>query len=284
MKALVLGSQGMAGHMIAGWLMEQGWNVTGFARSSEGICPTVVGNAEDYESVAAQIEMGTFDVVINAIGLLNQFVDLNPERGIYLNAEFPHKLAETCHKTGSRLIHISTDCVFSGKRGSYTESDIPDAQSLYGRTKRKGEVIDRENLTIRTSIVGPELKKKGIGLYHWFMQQNGEVNGYQRVLWSGVTTLELARFVGKVANTGVSGLWHLSNNTTVSKYDLLCLFNQYARYDQITIHPVDEPVSDKSLLCTRTDFSYSVPDYVEMVRSMGDWMRQHRDWYRQYKL
>ena len=284
MNALVLGSHGMAGHMIAGYLMEHGWNVTGFARQSAGVCPTVTGDAENYEFVADLIRTEKYRVVINAIGVLNQFVDKNPERGTYLNAAFPHRLAVDCHEAGCRLIHISTDCVFSGDKGAYTESDEPDACSLYGRTKMQGEVIDDENLTIRTSIVGPELKKYGIGLYHWFMQQDGQVNGYRKVVWSGVTTLELAKFIEQVASAEVTGLWHLSNNASISKYDLLCLFNRYARRDEIAIHPVDLPVCDKSLLCTRRDFSYVVPSYEEMMQEMGDWMRQHREWYSQYRI
>ena len=284
MNALVLGSHGMAGHMIAAWLMIHGWNVTGFARCSEGICPTIAGDAENYESLAALIRSGNYDVVINAIGMLNQFVDQYPERGYFLNAEFPHRLVKDCKTAGCQLIHISTDCVFSGKKGAYTESDTPDAPSLYGRTKQQGEIIDNENLTIRTSIVGPELKADGIGLYHWFMQQNGIVNGYRKVLWSGVTTLELARFIEKAAEAKLTGLWHLSNNKKISKYDLLCLFNLYARRERLTIYPVDLPVCDKSLLCTRTDFSYQVPDYETMVRQMGVWMRQHQKWYLQYRI
>ena len=114
------------------------------------------------------------------------------------------------------------------------------------------------------------------------MQQDGQVNGYRKVVWSGVTTLELAKFIEQVASAEVTGLWHLSNNASISKYDLLCLFNRYARRDEIAIHPVDLPVCDKSLLCTRRDFSYVVPSYEEMMQKMGDWMRQHREWYSQY--
>lgn len=283
MRVLVLGSHGMAGHMIAAWLKECGWDVTGFARQASTICQTVVGDAENYEIVHSLIETGAYQLVVNAIGLLNQAVDRNPQRGTHLNAELPHRLARSCHGAGCQLVHISTDCVFSGKKGSYEEEDFPDATSLYGQTKSRGEVVDDENLTIRTSIVGPELKENGIGLYHWFMKQDGEVHGYRKVLWSGVTTLELAKFIEKAAGC-VTGRWHLTNNTAISKYELLRLFNQYARKDKVAIEPVDEPVCDKSLRCTRRDFSYAVPEYEKMVQDMGAWIRQHREWYHGYRI
>ncbi len=284
MKYLILGSEGMAGHMIACYLKERGHEVTGFARRKSWCCPTIIGDACDEVFLKKIFSDSHFDIVVNAIGILNQTVDRDLEEGIYLNAKFPHIIAELCAVSSSRLIHISTDCVFSGKKGKYREDDISDAQSNYGKTKRDGEVIDDINLTVRTSIVGPELKKDGTGLYHWFMNQKGQISGYRKAFWSGVTTLELAKFIEKVAPVSVTGLYHLSNNKAITKYDLLMLFNKFCHKNFIDIYPVDEPVCDKSLLCTRKDFIYQVPSYQEMIQDMGVWIGSHRSLYKNYEV
>ena len=126
----------------------------------------------DKSEVKKTIHSAHYDYIINGVGVLNKFVDANPSDGIYLNSVFPHFLADCIKDSDTKLIHISTDCVFEGTKGCYTEQDIPDATSYYGRSKALGEVVDDKNLTIRTSIIGTELKKNGIGLFHWFLNQS----------------------------------------------------------------------------------------------------------------
>ena len=191
-------------------------------------------------------------------------------------------LADCCDKVGAKLIHISTDCVFSGKKGDYIESDVADEVSAYGRTKLLGEVTHGNHLTIRTSIIGPELKSDGIGLFHWFMYQQGQVSGYAHVMWSGVTTIELAKAIDFAAKQDISGLLFLSNNTKISKYDLLGMFNKAFRNPLLKINRENTIQSDKSFLCTRDDFVYNVPDYQTMVELMKKWMFDHKNWYQQY--
>ena len=169
MKYLILGVNGMAGHMVAQYLLEQKHDVTGFAKKESAICKTIIGDACRKDELLDAITADDFDVVVNCIGVLNTAVDKKLSDGIYLNSVFPHFLAEKLENTKSKLIHISTDCVFEGTKGKYTEEDLPDATSYYGRSKALGEVCDNRNLTIRTSIIGPELKENGIGLFHWFM-------------------------------------------------------------------------------------------------------------------
>lgn len=169
---LILGVNGMAGHVIAQYLLEQGHTVYGFARQESSVCETMIGDATIKEDVRQALQAHPYDYVVNAIGVLNNFVDEHPADGIYLNSVLPHFLAEELADTKTKLIHISTDCVFEGDKGRYSEMDRPNAISYYGRSKALGEVIDDRNLTIRTSIIGPELKKDGIGLFHWFMRQN----------------------------------------------------------------------------------------------------------------
>ena len=284
MKYLILGANGMAGHMLAAWLSVQGMEVLGFAGSPSPICETIIGDARDEATIHRVLELSDADVVVNAIGLLNKAVDRNIAAGIYLNSYLPQMLAEACERLKKKFVHISTDCVFTGTKGEYTESSIPDEISLYGRTKCLGETTLGTALTLRTSIIGPELKENGIGLFHWFMSQRGEVGGYCRVLWSGVTTLELAHAIKEAVRQNVKGLYHLTNGKKISKYELLSMFNQYCRKDncRVKIHPLDEPISDKTLISIRRDFIYSVPTYEQMVQDMAVWIKEHLSLYRQY--
>ncbi len=197
MRIIVFGANGMAGHMVALYLQEQGHEVTGFVKRKNDMFPCIEGNAMDTKLVKEILagESINYDIIINCIGILNKAVDAKLAEGIYINSVLPHLLEECVSGTKTRVIHISSDCVFSGNTGHYRENSHPDAESYYGRTKALGELGDGNNLTIRTSIVGPELKKDGIGLFHWFMSQTGFVNGFTEVIWSGVTTLELAKAI-----------------------------------------------------------------------------------------
>lgn len=282
MKYLILGVNGMAGHMIAGYLLEQGYEVTGFAREDYGICKTIIGDALRHTDVYTAILSGEFDVVINAIGVLNKAVDENLKDGIYINSYLPHFVASCCDEAGVKLIHISSDCVYLGNSAGYIETDAPNETSYYGRTKFLGEVMYGDHLTIRTSIIGPEIKNYGVGLFHWFMKQTGEVNGYLHVMWSGVTTLELAKAVEKAAACNLKGLYFLSNNVPIAKHDLLVLFNKYCRREKVEISKSDFPISNRLLICTRKDFEYVVPSYEEMVAEMAVWIGNHKDLYSQY--
>ncbi len=281
MRFLILGSSGMAGHIVSAYLGQQGHTVTGFARTSSPIRRTILGDASDSQKLRQVLHTEPFDCVINCIGVLNRAVDADISQGIYLNSLLPHLIAD-CISPSQMLVHISTDCVFSGAKGQYTESDIPDEVSLYGRTKALGEVVDERNLTIRTSIVGPELKQNGVGLFHWFMSQTGEIKGYTKAIWSGVTTLELAKAIERAAMEHWHGLYHLTNNQTICKYDLLHLFARYCRSSPISIVPEETFICDKSIQSTR-ECRYNVPSYETMVSELSDWIRTHPDLYRNYK-
>lgn len=284
MKYLILGINGMAGHILAQYLIEQGHTVQGFAREHSPVCNTIIGDARNEQDIMAALKSDTYDYVINCIGVLNKFVDANLADGIYLNSVLPHFIAKQLKGTNTKLIHISTDCVFEGTKGKYTEDDIPDATSYYGRSKALGEVIDEKNLTIRTSIIGPELKSNGIGLFHWFMSQQDKVYGYEKVVWSGVTTLQLAKAIEQDIITPQTGLYHLVNNEDISKHDLLVLFNQYCREEPIEIGKNNTLVNDKTLRNTRAYQPFTVPSYEVMVQEMSEWMQSHPELYKQYRI
>jgi len=284
MDFLVLGAGGMAGHTIGLYLTERGHTVTGFDRKPVTYCRSVVGDAERPDTLDPIIADGHFDVVINCIGLLNWFAEARHASAVYLNSYLPHHLADLTRETPTRIIHMSTDCVFSGDRGSYTETDAPDGRSFYDRSKALGELDDDKNLTLRNSIIGPDTNPAGIGLLNWFMQQRGEIQGYRRAMWTGLTTLELAKAMEAAAAEGAHGLYNMVYDEPISKYDLLGLLNTHLRHDAITITPADTVVADKSLVRTRFDFSYRIPSYRVMVAELADWMHAHRTLYPHYDL
>lgn len=284
MKFLVLGCNGMAGHMISLYLKEQGHVVVGFARQRSALVNTIVGDVRNTLLIKEFLDENKFDSVINCIGLLNQFAENNKAEAVYLNSYFPHYLAQLTEGTDIQVIHMSTDCVFSGKRGQYTEVDLRDGQTFYDRTKALGELEDEKNFTLRSSIVGPDINAKGIGLLNWFMQQQGSVMGYISALWTGQTTLQLAKTMEAVARERAHGLYNMVPEETISKCELLKLFNKYMRNNEIDIIPVDKCVADKSLKRTRFEFTYKIPDYERMISELAVWMKGHKSLYPHYKL
>ena len=212
------------------------------------------------------------DVVINAVGLVKQRHDgVDPVRSITINALLPHQLAAWAATAGARLIHLSTDCVFSGHRGNYRESDVPDAMDLYGRSKLLGEV-DRDGcLTIRTSMVGREIGSAH-GLVEWFLGHRGEqVRGYTRARFSGLTTLELARVIANVIteHRSLQGVWHVAGEQ-ISKFELLSQMNEAFGLGT-TIEPDDSLVCDRTMDATRfmNATGYRPPSWAAMVAELA---------------
>ena len=278
-KILVLGAAGMAGHVVYSYLNELNkYEVVGTTNSNnlEGV--SLKMNIFDAEEVKKIISDQKPDVIINCIGMLIKTSKQHPDQTIYGNAYFPHFLKGIANTYNIKVIHISTDCVFSGKTGHYTEQSFKDATDIYGASKSLGELMDETNLTIRTSIIGPELKNNGEGLFHWFMTQRGEVNGYKSNFWSGVTTLELAKFIGWILENPKTGLVHLTNSQPISKFDLLHLFNDV--YDKrLTILSERDYVCDKSFINTNQEIIYEVPFYETMLEEQKKFMLAHKSFY-----
>ncbi len=282
MRLLVLGATGMAGHMISLALQEGGHDVTGFSRGAFPYCNHIRGDARDESFLVSILRDGGYDVVVNCIGVLNQECDREPSRAVYLNTYLPHLVADVLRRTRTKLIHLSTDCVFSGKHGAYREDSFPDGEALYSRSKALGEVTDERNLTLRTSIIGPDMDEKGVGLLNWFMKQHGTVNGYTRAIWTGVTTLTLAKAIECVAFEDLSGMYHLVNDESISKFELLSILNAHLKDRPSAILPNDVVQYDKSLVNTRRDLSFNVPGYEQMVIEMKGWITNHRKLYPHY--
>ena len=272
----------MAGHIITLYFKEQGYDVTGFTRKPIAYCKNILGDAMKPEDVKRAIFSDNFDVVINAIGVLNQNAEDHKSMAVMLNGYLPHFIADTLRDSKTRLIHMSTDCVFAGNTGPYYEDSFPDGKIFYDRSKAIGEVNDAKNLTFRNSIVGPDCNENGIGLFNWFMKQNGPINGFTGSIWTGVTTLTLAKAMEQAIKENLTGLYNLVNNKSINKFDLCGLFNKYFRNGKIVINPSDKLQLDKSLRHRRTDFSFVVPSYEQQIKEMADWVNAHKEYYPHY--
>ena len=266
-SVLILGSQGMAGHILLRYFKKQGYKVTGLSRTFYN--PTaddILFDVSDFRALKEFISNGKFQIVVNAVGVLISDSNNDFQRAFELNAALPIQLHHWSKELHYKTILISTDCVFDGKVGAYSVNDVPNANDIYGLSKRLGEVNDDDKtLTVRTSIIGPELKS-GTGLWHWFQSQKGTVYGYKKVYWSGVTTLELARYIQFAVNHDISGLRHLSNGLPISKYELLHMLRNGGINTSVEISGKTEPQSNKTLIFNDLG-DFKVASYQEMVAS-----------------
>lgn len=274
MKLLILGGKGMAGHVIKDYFMQREHYEVLYTSRDPNDEAGIYLDVTNVKRVEEVIELTKPDIIINCIGLLNEQANNNPLLAFQVNSLLPHQLAKLAERHNGKLIQISTDCVFSGLEGDYTEDQFPDGTSIYAQSKQLGEIINNQHLTIRTSIIGPELKEEGIGLFLWFMNQSGEIKGYEKVLWNGVTTLELAKAIEEMIHHRVTGLYHLGSSKKVSKYELLMLIQDVFQKNNVKIVRNQDIVLDRTIKSTRTDFEYVVPSYEEMLISLREWMQK----------
>ncbi len=282
MKILILGGSGMLGHRLwmdlskqhETWVTVRG-NGSEFPNLPEfphRFIRTSV-DALYFDQVTRAMASIQPDLVINCVGLIKQMGHLarDPLFSITLNAMLPHRISMLCRVAKIRMIHISTDCVFSGKKGNYLESDNSDAEDLYGRTKFLGEVAYPHCVTLRTSIIGRELKNK-LGLIEWFLAQTGTIKGYKRAIYTGFTTDEIARIISTyvIPNPNLSGIYHVSSEP-ISKYDLLNLAKTAYGRDDINIQPDEDFFCDRSLNSQRfRDMTgYNPPSWLSMIEEMA---------------
>ena len=284
-KIIVLGSSGMIGHMIYHFLKKTNkfllFNLAGSRKINN---KTTIIDVQDFEKIKIYIDEIKPDYIINCIGILINESKKNLKKAIYLNALFPHLLDDLSFKLNYKLIHISTDCVYSGnKEEPYTEFDEKDGLGNYSKTKGLGEIINDKNLTLRTSVVGPELKIDGEELFNWFMLQNEIINGFTNVFWSGISSLELAKAVLWGIENDIKGLYNLTNGIRISKNDLLMIMNKYSK-KKIKINPIESVFSDKSFLDTRKEINYNFPSYELMIKELFTHIRNNTFLYPHYKL
>lgn len=283
-RVLVLGSTGMVGHLICKYLIDNSnFILFDIARSFKFRDKTNLFDVKNEKDFCEYIKLIKPDYIINCIGVLIRESNSNIENAIYINSYFPYILKKLVSQINAKLIHISTDCVFSGRKGKYIESDLRDGNDTYAQTKILGEIQDNTNLTLRTSFIGPEIRESGEGLFGWFMRQEGTISGFKKVIWSGVTTLELAKVIKLSIDNELAGLYHVTNNLSISKYELLKLFKKFTQKN-IEIKPSDEKSLDKSLIDTRLSLGYKIPSYDDMILEMTTFIKENKSMYPQYKF
>ena len=284
-KVLVLGSAGLIGHQVYNYLKDSdNYELHNISYQNKIQDDTVLLDARNEQVFIDKITSISPKYIVNCIGILIDGSNADPENSIFLNSYMPHRLTRLADKINAKLIHISTDCVFSGdKKEPYIETDEKDGRGVYAKTKGLGEVISDKHLTLRTSVVGPELKNDGEELFHWFMNQSNSISGFTKAIWSGVTTVELAKAVKWSIDNNITGLYHVTNNSSISKYDLLKLFQKYTKKD-INIEPFDGKNVDKNFIDTRLLMNYEIPSYDQMISNMVDLIANNRELYSQYKV
>lgn len=282
MKVLVLGAGGMAGHVVALYLREQGLEVETLSANNKLDLDTYLINVLDIEKFKSFLDSKKYDIVINCIGVLVQQSEERKDLAVYINSYFPHFLETYYNNSKTRIIHLSTDCVFSSNNPPYYENSEYDGQLFYDRSKALGEIINDKDLTFRMSIVGPDMTKKGVGLFNWFSQQSDEISGYDKFIWNGITTIELAKGIKEAIEQNLTGIYHLVSTTSISKFNLLQLFKEVFGRKDIKITPNSDTILDRTLINTRHDFDFVVPDYKTMVEEMRNWVESHKDLYQHY--
>lgn len=279
-KILVLGSSGMVGHAVGLFLERKGYDVTGFSRRNTTLKKAIRGDIHDIDRLG--IDWGCYDYIINCLGILNQNAETEKANAAYINSYIPHYIADNIVDLDCRLIHISTDCVFRGDKGCYMKDDFRDAVSFYGRSKALGEIEDDSNITIRTSVIGPDINADGIGLFNWFMKQKSSVTGYKNVMWTGVTTIQLAKVIQNLFDDWHTGIYNVVPKSSISKYDLLEMFNRIIRSDALKLVEDYDHISDKSLSLVGEKGFFSIPTYEEMVWEMKEWIDSNKELYAHY--
>jgi dTDP-4-dehydrorhamnose reductase len=294
MKILVLGGSGMLGHQLCRVLSKR-----------QAVWATFHDRPDAYERyqllpgnrMIGGLDVGEWplfsqtlkeekpDVVVNAIGIVKQRDEAKQAvMSIEVNALFPHRLADLCHDMGARLIQISTDCVFSGFRGGYSEIDLPDPVDLYGRTKLLGELNREGCLTLRTSIIGWELRQRA-GLLEWLASQRGKtIKGYDRAIYSGVSTVVLSHLIGDMIETRpeLAGLYHVAS-MPISKYDLLVRLRDRLDWTDIRIEKYEAFHCDRSLLGQRFEImtGWKAPDWEKMIHELALEWPIYEEWRRE---
>lgn len=280
MKILVLGGDGMLGHQLLKHLSQNhevkvtlrqdldAYNKYNLFNNDNAYTSIDVRRIESIIDVMSEFKP---QIIINAVGIVKQRGEAKESiPNIEINALLPHKLAILCKSANVRFVHMSTDCVFSGKSGNYKETDIADAIDLYGKSKFLGEVSYENAITLRTSMIGKELYHHH-GLIDWFLAQNKEINGYKNAIYSGFTTQEMSRIIEMliIKYPDASGIYHLSS-MPISKFDLLILMKQKLNLD-IKINSYENFYCDRSLDSSRfrQEFNYAPPTWEEMVEELA---------------
>lgn len=282
-KVLVFGATGMAGHMVTMYLsnIKDKYIVFNVCHKNKLNENSILCDISDIDAVNEIIQNINPNVIINCIGVLNKVAEKDIKNTVYVNTFFPKFLARVGEMKNIKIVHLSTDCVFTGLKGDYDEKDFKDEEGIYGLSKNLGEIEGKNCLTIRTSIIGPELKN-GSGLFNWFMNQKGTIRGFTNVFWSGITTLELSKVIDKALDMNIEGTYNITPGYKISKYDLLNIIKNEFKRDDIVIEKDNTVICDKSLVTIKENFNYKVNSYEIMINEINRWIQENRNLYKLY--
>ena len=289
MRILILGGDGMLGHqLLKSWQSKHDVRVTlrGAAEQYQQYGLFHDSNSyygidvRDFASIKGVAEKFHPEAIVNAVGIVKQRSEAHDAIiSLEVNSLLPHRLSQLCGEMGARLIHLSTDCVFSGSKGMYTEEDLEDARDLYGRSKLLGEVDDAQAVTLRTSIIGLELSRKK-SLIEWFLAQKGGLKGFTRAIYSGFTTQEMARIIERVllVDTAISGLWHVAS-APINKYKLLEKLSTYMEREDVKLLPEPDFFCERSLDASKFNeqTGYMPPSWDEMLKELSEQIRERSE-------
>lgn len=272
-RILVAGAAGMAGHVIYRYLKSlDKYHMRATTRGEiDEVDSYIVDVVQNLNEFIRIVQASEIDVIINCIGMLVKPSQENPTQAIFINSFFPHVLEDITRGTKTKVIHLSTDCIFSGKDGPYNELDLPTETNWYGRTKALGEIDNDKDLTMRTSIIGPELKD-GTGLFHWFSKQTGKIQGYQNHYWNGITTLEMAKQIDKVLDLkeNLTGIYHFAPRKPITKGDLLEAIRCVWDREDVEVELVETEVGQNKTLVNNRKKEYNphFPSYPDQLKEL----------------
>ena len=277
-KILVIGSTGMLGHVLCQTLYKsnkyQVFNIGRKSLNSE----TIIIDITDINKLKKILNKISPNYIINCIGVLISDSNKNIVNANKVNSLFPHLLKEIADNIGSSVIQISTDCVFDGKTGKYSEKSNTCPSDIYGKTKLLGEIYDSNHTTIRTSIIGPEIDNNTRGLFSWILKNKESIiEGYTKSIWSGTTTIELSKSIIYCIENSIFGLIHIFKQP-ISKYELISLIDKEFGLN-LELKRIDGKISDKSLISLRTDYGYKFPSYKEMISEMKSFIKSNKHLY-----
>lgn len=282
MKIFILGSNGVVGHAVAQYFKESGHELYfGYDLNLDPNLPGMVGQYYDAQHLKKVIDEIQLDAVINCTAIVNQAAEDDKAGAAFLNSYLPHLLESITANTKTVVVHRSTDCIFSGAKGQYTLKDAPDAKSFYARTKAVGELVNDKDITIRVSLIGPAMDEEDGSLLNWFLQQRGDVKGFANAIWTGLTTLEYAKTIERLLQQKAHGLFQAAPDESISKYDLLRLFEKYFPKARNIVR-VENARVDKSLVPYWGDNDIHIQSYEAQIAEMKAWIEAHSGIYPEY--
>lgn len=275
LKVVVYGGTTMAGHIIAEHLPNIGNYKIITINESE------IFNDNNSFNTGKYVIKANVDVAINCIRCLVEECEQNISKANLYNNHFPKYLEQYYNDKKTKVIHLSTDCVFSGTKGNYSEGQKPDGNSVYAKTKALGEINNQKDVTIRTSYIGPNIGDSSEELFHWFiMQKNKSVSGYTKAFWNGLTTLELTKGIDKIIKMNIGGIYHLAPTTNLSKYQLLKLIKTTWKKEDISLHKDSSVSYNRTLVDSRK--LIEINTYENMLIELFNFMSSRKQIYKQY--